>query len=103
MELNGNLAKFNLKLVFIKLIYFYDIFVLKVSKAYSKVWSFREDALLALYKELKEYPASTPKEDAKAAFRAAVFLIKRAIDDKVFAVSVVRVPNLQDIMMILGH
>ncbi|XP_064610541.1 centrosomal protein of 104 kDa-like isoform X2 [Liolophura sinensis] len=57
-----------------------------VSKAYSKVWSFREDALLALYKELKEYPASTPKEDAKAAFRAAIFLIKRAIDDKVFAV-----------------
>ncbi|XP_021099293.1 centrosomal protein of 104 kDa isoform X2 [Heterocephalus glaber] len=57
-----------------------------VAGAYSKTWSFREDALLALYKKLTEMPAGTPKEDAKNTLRAAVFLIHRAIKDVVTSV-----------------
>ncbi|XP_046376699.2 centrosomal protein of 104 kDa-like isoform X4 [Haliotis rufescens] len=57
-----------------------------VSKAYSKTWSYREDSLLAVYKQTQALPSSTPKEDAKAMMRAAIFLAKRAIDDKVYAV-----------------
>ncbi|KAM9107515.1 centrosomal protein of 104 kDa isoform 3-T4 [Megaptera novaeangliae] len=52
-----------------------------VSGAYSKTWSHREDALLALYKQLMDAPAATPKEDLKSTLRAAVFLIRRAIRD----------------------
>ncbi|XP_067659383.1 centrosomal protein of 104 kDa-like isoform X2 [Haliotis asinina] len=57
-----------------------------VSKAYSKTWSYREDSLLAVYKQMQALPSSTPREDAKAMMRAAIFLAKRAIDDKVYAV-----------------
>ncbi|XP_041377426.1 centrosomal protein of 104 kDa-like [Gigantopelta aegis] len=57
-----------------------------VSKAYSKTWSFREDSLLAVYKQLEMLPTSVSKDEAKSMFRAAVFLVKRAIDDKVYAV-----------------
>uniref|UniRef100_A0A8C2V9U8 Centrosomal protein of 104 kDa n=1 Tax=Chinchilla lanigera TaxID=34839 RepID=A0A8C2V9U8_CHILA len=57
-----------------------------VAGAYSKTWSCREDALLALYKKLMEMPAGTPKEDAKNTLRAAVFLIRRAIKDIVTSV-----------------
>ncbi|KAJ8320817.1 hypothetical protein KUTeg_002404 [Tegillarca granosa] len=56
-----------------------------VSKAYSKTWSYREDALLAVYKEMQDLQPAT-KDEAKTMLRAAVFLIKKAIDDKVYAV-----------------
>uniref|UniRef100_A0A9L0RAJ9 Centrosomal protein of 104 kDa n=1 Tax=Equus caballus TaxID=9796 RepID=A0A9L0RAJ9_HORSE len=52
-----------------------------VAGAYSKTWSHREDALLALYKQLMEMPVGTPKEDLKSTLRASVFLIRRAIRD----------------------
>ncbi|XP_036726603.1 centrosomal protein of 104 kDa isoform X2 [Balaenoptera musculus] len=52
-----------------------------VAGAYSKTWSHREDALLTLYKQLMDAPATTPKEDLKSTLRAAVFLIRRAIRD----------------------
>ncbi|XP_065593974.1 centrosomal protein of 104 kDa [Cyrtonyx montezumae] len=52
-----------------------------VSGAYSKSWSYREDALLAVYKKLMEMPVSTPKEDLKNVLRAAIFLVRRAIKD----------------------
>lgn len=58
-----------------------------VAGAYSKTWSFREDALLTLYKRLVETPVGTPKEDLKSALRASVFLIRRAIRDIVTPVS----------------
>uniref|UniRef100_A0A8C5P1T4 Centrosomal protein of 104 kDa n=1 Tax=Jaculus jaculus TaxID=51337 RepID=A0A8C5P1T4_JACJA len=57
-----------------------------VAGAYSKTWSYREDALLALYKKLMEMPVETPKEDLKNILRAAVFLIRRAIKDIVTSV-----------------
>ncbi|XP_076451911.1 centrosomal protein of 104 kDa-like isoform X2 [Babylonia areolata] len=56
-----------------------------VSKAYSKTWSYREDALLAVYKQMQELPVRD-KEEARVMMRAAVFLVKRGIDDKVYAV-----------------
>ncbi|XP_060057283.1 centrosomal protein of 104 kDa isoform X2 [Erinaceus europaeus] len=52
-----------------------------VAGAYSRTWSYREDALLALYKQLMEMPVGTPKEDLKSALRASIFLIRRAIRD----------------------
>ncbi|CAK8671857.1 centrosomal protein of 104 kDa-like isoform X2 [Clavelina lepadiformis] len=57
-----------------------------VSGAYSKMWSYREDSLLAVYKLLSNVPAATSKDELKTTLRAAVFLIKRAIKDKVHAV-----------------
>ncbi|ELT95484.1 hypothetical protein CAPTEDRAFT_170133 [Capitella teleta] len=54
------------------------------SKSYSKTWSFREDALLEVYKEMTS--ASTNKDEARNMMRAAVFLSNRAIKDKVLAV-----------------
>nr|XP_018865866.3 centrosomal protein of 104 kDa isoform X3 [Gorilla gorilla gorilla] len=57
-----------------------------VAGAYSKTWSYREDALLALYKKLMEMPVGTPKEDLKNTLRASVFLIRRAIKDIVTSV-----------------
>ncbi|KAL8583520.1 hypothetical protein ACOMHN_054836 [Nucella lapillus] len=56
-----------------------------VSKAYSKTWSYREDALLAVHKQMRELPVRD-KEEAKVMMRASVFLVKRGIDDKVYAV-----------------
>ncbi|XP_017737908.1 PREDICTED: centrosomal protein of 104 kDa [Rhinopithecus bieti] len=58
----------------------------KVAGAYSKTWSYREDALLALYKKLMEMPVGTPKEDLKNTLRASIFLIRRAIKDIVTSV-----------------
>ncbi|XP_057274194.1 centrosomal protein of 104 kDa isoform X1 [Pezoporus wallicus] len=52
-----------------------------VSGAFSKTWSYREDALLAVYKELMEVSVTTPKEDLKNMLRAAIFLVRRAIKD----------------------
>ncbi|XP_031412489.1 centrosomal protein of 104 kDa isoform X2 [Meleagris gallopavo] len=57
-----------------------------VSGAYSKSWSYREDALLAVYKKLMEMAVSTPKEDLKNMLRAAIFLVRRAIKDIVSSV-----------------
>ncbi|NWH76291.1 CE104 protein, partial [Piaya cayana] len=54
-----------------------------VSGAYSKTWSYREDALLAVYKKLMEASEDTPKEDLKSMLRAAIFLVRRAIKDMV--------------------
>lgn len=57
-----------------------------VSGAYSKSWSYREDALLAVYKKLMEMSVSTPKEDLRNMLRAAIFLVRRAIKDIVSSV-----------------
>ncbi|XP_069893277.1 centrosomal protein of 104 kDa isoform X1 [Dipodomys merriami] len=57
-----------------------------VAGAYSKTWSCREDALLALSKRLMELPIGTPKEDLKNTLRASVFLIRRAMKDIVISV-----------------
>ncbi|NWJ02931.1 CE104 protein, partial [Crypturellus undulatus] len=57
-----------------------------VSGAYSKTWSYREDALLAVYKKLMEMSVSAPKEDLKNMLRAAIFLVRRAIKDIVSSV-----------------
>lgn len=57
-----------------------------VSKAYSKTWSYREDALLAVYKQMQDLPGTAPKDEAKAMLRASIFLVQKAIDDKVYAV-----------------
>uniref|UniRef100_K7F8X3 Centrosomal protein of 104 kDa n=1 Tax=Pelodiscus sinensis TaxID=13735 RepID=K7F8X3_PELSI len=57
-----------------------------VAGAYSKTWSYREDALLAIYKKLMEMSAGTSKDDLKNMLRAAVFLIRRAIKDIVSSV-----------------
>ncbi|PVD36984.1 hypothetical protein C0Q70_03977 [Pomacea canaliculata] len=64
-----------------------DVFGLPlVSKAYSKTWSYREDALLAVYKQMQELSSSSNKEDAKTMMRAAIFLVKKGVDDNVYAV-----------------
>ncbi|XP_034875837.1 centrosomal protein of 104 kDa isoform X2 [Mirounga leonina] len=52
-----------------------------VAGAYSKTWSYREDALLALYKRLMETPAGTAKEELKSMLRASIFLVRRALRD----------------------
>ncbi|XP_035829419.1 centrosomal protein of 104 kDa [Aplysia californica] len=63
-----------------------DVFGLAlVSKAYSKTWSYREDALTAVYRQMQETSGGN-KEEIKSVLRAAIFLVKRGIDDKVYAV-----------------
>ncbi|NXG06662.1 CE104 protein, partial [Sakesphorus luctuosus] len=57
-----------------------------VSGAYSRTWSYREDALLAVYEKLMEVSVNTPKEDLRDMLRAAVFLVRRAIKDTVSSV-----------------
>ncbi|NXH18786.1 CE104 protein, partial [Bucco capensis] len=57
-----------------------------VSGAYSKTWSYREDALLAVYKQLQEVPGNTPKEELRDMLRAAIFLVTRATKDIVSSV-----------------
>ncbi|NWV77440.1 CE104 protein, partial [Dasyornis broadbenti] len=57
-----------------------------VSGAYSRTWSYREDALLAVYQNLMEVSVDTPKEDLRNMLRAAVFLVQRAIKDTVSSV-----------------
>ncbi|KAM4650873.1 centrosomal protein of 104 kDa isoform 1-T3 [Discoglossus pictus] len=57
-----------------------------VAGAYSKTWSYREDALLAVYKKLMDMPTGTSKDDLKNILRAAIFLVRRAIKDKVSSV-----------------
>lgn len=58
----------------------------KVAGAYSKTWSCREDALLAVYKKLMEVPPGSPKAELRSMTRAAVFLCKKALTDKVSSV-----------------
>ncbi|XP_019907536.2 centrosomal protein of 104 kDa isoform X2 [Esox lucius] len=57
-----------------------------VAAAYSKTWSYREDALLAVYKKLTELSGGTSKEGLRNMMRAAVFLVKKALQDKVSSV-----------------
>uniref|UniRef100_A0A671L7Q1 Centrosomal protein of 104 kDa n=1 Tax=Sinocyclocheilus anshuiensis TaxID=1608454 RepID=A0A671L7Q1_9TELE len=57
-----------------------------VAGAYSKTWSYREDSLLAVYKKLMEVPPGTPKAELWSMTRAAVFLCKKALTDKVSSV-----------------
>uniref|UniRef100_A0A7N6BGP9 Centrosomal protein of 104 kDa n=1 Tax=Anabas testudineus TaxID=64144 RepID=A0A7N6BGP9_ANATE len=57
-----------------------------VTGAYSKTWSYREDALLAVYKRLLDVSPTTPKEELRNMIRAAVFLVKKGLLDKVSAV-----------------
>ncbi|XP_031422735.1 centrosomal protein of 104 kDa [Clupea harengus] len=57
-----------------------------VAGAYSKTWSYREDALLAIYRKLSEAPAGTAKGELRSLMRAAVFLVKKALLDKVSSV-----------------
>lgn len=54
---------------------------------YSKTWSYREDALLVVYRRLVEVSPSTPKEELRNMIRAAVFLVKKSLLDKVSSVS----------------
>ncbi|XP_028663154.2 centrosomal protein of 104 kDa [Erpetoichthys calabaricus] len=57
-----------------------------VAGAYSKTWSYREDALLAVYRKLMDVPMGTSKEDLKTMMRAAIFLVRRGLLDKVSSV-----------------
>ncbi|XP_056130278.1 centrosomal protein of 104 kDa [Lampris incognitus] len=57
-----------------------------VAGAYSKTWSYREGALLTVYKKLLDAPPSAPKEELRNMIRAAVFLLKKALLDKVSSV-----------------
>ncbi|XP_078498758.1 centrosomal protein of 104 kDa [Lissotriton helveticus] len=57
-----------------------------VAGAYSKTWSYREDALLAVYRKLMEMSNGTSKDELKNMLRAAIFLVRRAIKDKVSSV-----------------
>ncbi|XP_047457260.1 centrosomal protein of 104 kDa isoform X2 [Mugil cephalus] len=54
-----------------------------VAGAYSKSWCYREDALLTVYKKLSEVSPTTPKEELRNMIRAAIFLVKKALLDKV--------------------
>ncbi|XP_023649234.2 centrosomal protein of 104 kDa isoform X2 [Paramormyrops kingsleyae] len=57
-----------------------------VAGTYSKTWSHRESAMLAIYKKLSEMPAGTPKEEVRTTLRVTVFLLRRALKDQVFSV-----------------
>ncbi|XP_048873244.1 centrosomal protein of 104 kDa isoform X2 [Brienomyrus brachyistius] len=57
-----------------------------VAGIYSKAWSHRESALLAVYKKLSEMPAGTPKEEVRTTLRVTVFLLRRALKDQVYSV-----------------
>ncbi|XP_061592671.1 centrosomal protein of 104 kDa isoform X2 [Cololabis saira] len=57
-----------------------------VAGAYSKTWCCREDALLAVQKKLSEVSSTIPKEELRSMMRAAVFLVKKALLDKVASV-----------------
>ncbi|XP_014263009.2 centrosomal protein of 104 kDa isoform X2 [Maylandia zebra] len=57
-----------------------------VAGVYSKTWCYRVDALLSVYKKLLEVSPTTPKEELRNMIRAAVFLVKKALLDKVTSV-----------------
>ncbi|XP_049341558.1 centrosomal protein of 104 kDa [Astyanax mexicanus] len=71
-----------------------------VSGAYSKTWSCREDALLAVCKRLAEVPPGLSKAELRSLMRAAIFLCRRALSDKVSSVFQASVKLLK---MILGE
>ncbi|XP_072283124.1 centrosomal protein of 104 kDa [Pyxicephalus adspersus] len=71
-----------------------------VAGAYSKTWSYREDALLAVYKKLSDMPSTISKDDLKNILRAAIFLVRRAIKDKVISVFQA---SLRLLKMIITH
>jgi len=59
-----------------------------VAEAYSKNWARREHALAGVYDKLQEVvPAGTSREERRTLVRAAVFLVQRALQDKVSPVS----------------
>ncbi|KAM6981797.1 centrosomal protein of 104 kDa [Tautogolabrus adspersus] len=57
-----------------------------VARAYSKTWSCKEDALMAVHKKLLELSPTTPREELRNMIRAATFLVKKALLDKVSSV-----------------
>ncbi|XP_043973162.1 centrosomal protein of 104 kDa isoform X1 [Gambusia affinis] len=57
-----------------------------VAGAYSKTWCYREDALLTVHNKLLEVSATAPKDELRNTIRAAVFLVKKALLDKVSSV-----------------
>uniref|UniRef100_A0A3P8SSM1 Centrosomal protein of 104 kDa n=1 Tax=Amphiprion percula TaxID=161767 RepID=A0A3P8SSM1_AMPPE len=57
-----------------------------VAGAYSKTWCYREDALQAVCRKLSEVSPNTPKEELRNMIRASVFLVKKALLDKVTSV-----------------
>lgn len=57
-----------------------------VAGVYSKTWSHRENALMAVYKQMMEVPPTTPKDELRHMIRAAVFLVKQSLLDKVSSV-----------------
>lgn len=59
----------------------------QVAGAYSKTWVYRESAILNVYKKLLDLSPNTSKEDLRNTIRAAVFLVNRALLDKVSPVS----------------
>ena len=68
-----------------------DIFFIndhfQASKAYSKTWSFREDALVAVWKELSEVGPSETQGEVRRKLKATVQIILKGIKDKILAVS----------------
>ena len=63
------------------------MFCTKACKLYSKHWSFREQAIKEVHKQLYELDPQTHKDDVKSLLRAALFVFNRAIKDNVVAVS----------------
>ncbi|XP_053705943.1 centrosomal protein of 104 kDa [Synchiropus splendidus] len=57
-----------------------------VAGVYSKIWSNREEALLAVHNKLLEVPNVSSKEKNRDTIRAAVFLVKKTLLDKVSSV-----------------
>uniref|UniRef100_A0A3Q0S5R0 Centrosomal protein of 104 kDa n=1 Tax=Amphilophus citrinellus TaxID=61819 RepID=A0A3Q0S5R0_AMPCI len=57
-----------------------------VAEAYSKAWRYRKGALLSVCEKLLEVSPTTPKEELRNMIRAAVFLVKKALSDKVTSV-----------------
>lgn len=66
---------------------FHPLFFTQVAGAYSKSWCYRENAILDVYKMLLDLSPNTPKEELRNMIRAAVFLVKRSLMDKVSSVS----------------
>nr|XP_005167010.1 centrosomal protein of 104 kDa isoform X1 [Danio rerio] len=69
-----------------------------VAGAYSKTWSYREDALLAVRKKLMEVPSGSSKAELRSMTRAAVFLCKKALTDKVSSVFLASLNLLKTIL-----
>ncbi|KAJ0036134.1 hypothetical protein NQD34_004811 [Periophthalmus magnuspinnatus] len=57
-----------------------------VCAAYSKTWSYREDALVAVQQRLREVCASGTREELRGMVRAAVLLLQKSLQDKVSSV-----------------